>query len=280
MKVVQVDVDTMTFDDGMKEFKAGNYNRASEQFVAVTEADENNHKAWNALGICLSKTGKYEDAGLCFGNAVALAPDNATYKKNQAGNAAKITEEPDLNLEDEPVRKIPVAPPATGASGLWTLIKIGGGIFVFLIFCMVVAAFVFGMSGGSTHKQVSTPSLSNNVQAAQVTTIVTTIPVVEQTPDKVSAGEKNAAKKAKTYLEFMAFSRDGLVHQLEFDKFTHADAEYGADQSGADWNEQAAKKAKSYIDAMSFSRDGLIKQLVFDKFTTQQAEYGVKAVGY
>ncbi len=70
-----------------------------------------------------------------------------------------------------------------------------------------------------------------------------------------------------------------MVAQLEYDKFSHADAVYGADNSGANWNEQAAKKAKAYMEFSAFSRAGLINQLKYDKFTQTQAEYGAKAVG-
>jgi hypothetical protein len=113
-----------------------------------------------------------------------------------------------------------------------------------------------------------------------VATVVTADQTVVTTPDKITIGEMNAATKAKSYLESLSFSRDELIHQLEFDKFTPAEAEYGVSQSGADWNEQAATKAKSYLESLSFSRDGLIHQLEFDKFTPQQAEYGVKSAGY
>lgn len=95
----------------------------------------------------------------------------------------------------------------------------------------------------------------------------------------VTTSQKNAVDKAKSYLNFAGFSRDGLVAQLEFDKFSNADAVYGADNAGADWNEQAAKKAKSYMEFSSFSRQGLIDQLVFDKFTTAQATHGADSVG-
>ena len=91
--------------------------------------------------------------------------------------------------------------------------------------------------------------------------------------------QKNAVKKAKSYLGYSAFSRDGLVTQLEFEQFSHTDAVYGADNSGANWNEQAAKKAKSYMEYSAFSRGSLIEQLMHEKFTQQQAEYGVNAVG-
>ena len=95
----------------------------------------------------------------------------------------------------------------------------------------------------------------------------------------VTTSQKNAVNKAKSYLDFAGFSHDGLVAQLEYDKFSNADAVYGADNAGADWNEQAAKKAKSYMEFSSFSRQGLIDQLVYDKFTTAQATHGADSVG-
>ncbi|WP_303203898.1 Ltp family lipoprotein [Raoultibacter timonensis] len=91
--------------------------------------------------------------------------------------------------------------------------------------------------------------------------------------------QSNAVKKAKDYLSFMAFSYDGLIDQLEYEKFSYDDAVYGVDNCGADWNEQAAKKAEEYLDFMSFSRDGLIEQLQYEGFTYDQAAYGVDSVG-
>ena len=101
-----------------------------------------------------------------------------------------------------------------------------------------------------------------------------------QKPDTATLGETNAAKKALSYLKYSAFSREGLIDQLEFEGFTRKEAEYGVTQSGADWNEQAAKKAAQYLKYSSFSRSGLIDQLEFEGFTAQQAEYGADAVGY
>ncbi len=91
--------------------------------------------------------------------------------------------------------------------------------------------------------------------------------------------QKNAVRQAKAYLEYSAFSYSGLVAQLEYEQFAHADAIYGADNSGANWNEQAAKNAKQYIEYSAFSRGSLIDQLKHDKFTQEQAEYGTNAVG-
>ncbi len=107
----------------------------------------------------------------------------------------------------------------------------------------------------------------------------TSEPEKEETP-KLTMGQKNALNKAKDYLDYTAFSRSGLIEQLEFEGFSNEDATYAVDNCGADWNEQAAITAQDYLDYSSFSHSGLIEQLEFDGFTTEQAEYGVKEVGY
>ena len=87
-------------------------------------------------------------------------------------------------------------------------------------------------------------------------------------------------KEAESYLDVMAFSYSGLKEQLEYEGYTSDQATYGADNCGADWNEQAVKCAKSYLDSMSFSRDELISQLEYEGFTRAQAEYGAAKNGY
>lgn len=94
-----------------------------------------------------------------------------------------------------------------------------------------------------------------------------------------TVSQRNAVSKAKDYLRYTAFSYDGLVAQLEYEKFPHDDAVYGADHSGADWMEQATKKAKDYMSYSSFSRGSLIAQLEYEKFTPAQAEHGADSVG-
>jgi hypothetical protein len=97
---------------------------------------------------------------------------------------------------------------------------------------------------------------------------------------ELTIGEKNALRSAKDYLNFSAFSYTGLVNQLKFEGFSDEEAKYGADNCGANWNEQAAKSAEQYLNFSSFSRSGLIDQLKFEGFTSEQAEYGVSVVGY
>lgn len=167
----------------------------------------------------------------------------------------------------------------------------------------VFALFVIGGAlndspeTASNTKSAETQQVSQPTQAPQQATVEptkdtvkatnTTAPTqTKQTGNQNTApasnetvGQKNAVRKAKSYLAYTAFSHDGLVAQLEYEKFSHEDAVYGADNSGGNWNDQAAKKAKSYIEYSAFSRGSLIEQLKYDKFTQEQAEYGANAVG-
>lgn len=96
----------------------------------------------------------------------------------------------------------------------------------------------------------------------------------------VTMGQKNALKKAKQYLDYSAFSYEGLKKQLEYEEFSKDEVQYAVDNCGADWNEQAVKKAAQYLEYSSFSRNKLIEQLEYEGFTHDQAVYGVEQNGY
>lgn len=102
---------------------------------------------------------------------------------------------------------------------------------------------------------------------------------VEEQDNNLSTSQKNALRSAKEYLDAMSFSYQGLVEQLEYEKYSHDDAVYAVDNCGADWNEQAAKSAKSYLSSSAFSESGLIEQLEYENFTHDQAVYGVDNCG-
>ena len=106
------------------------------------------------------------------------------------------------------------------------------------------------------------------------------------TPVPPTDGQQQAMDSAASYLsEGTGFSRNGLIGQLDSsagEGFSKADATYGVDAQGADWNAQAVLSAQTYLnDGMGFSRNGLIEQLVGGEgFTKAQATYGVtKAMG-
>lgn len=90
----------------------------------------------------------------------------------------------------------------------------------------------------------------------------------------------NCIKTAKQYINYTAFSREGLIHQLEYEGYSTESAEYSVDSLSIDWNAQCAKMAKQYLDYTGFSRDGLYDQLQYEGFSNEQIEYGLSQVGY
>lgn len=139
-------------------------------------------------------------------------------------------------------------------------------------------------SAQTESSDTSQPAVSsdNNQSSASVPTQSTQLPEQTESPAQTNTpttGERNAVKKAQSYLDFTAFSRDGLIGQLEFEGFTKSEATYGADNVGANWNEQAVKKAKDYLEFTAFSYSGLVEQLEFEEFTHEQAVYGADKCG-
>ena len=95
---------------------------------------------------------------------------------------------------------------------------------------------------------------------------------------------EQALKSAESYLDFSAFSYDGLYQQLtsQYGEGYPADAaQYAVDTVDVDWNEEAVQSAESYLDFTSFSRDGLYQQLTSqhgEGFTPEQAQYAIDTV--
>lgn len=127
----------------------------------------------------------------------------------------------------------------------------------------------------NSNNQVNTNT--NNNSNTQQNTQQQTQP--ENNTPSVSVSKQNALKSAKSYLSFSAFSRKGLIEQLEYEKYSTEDATYAVDNCGANWNEQALKSAKSYLNTSAFSYSGLKEQLEYEGFTSEQASYGVNNCG-
>ena len=92
--------------------------------------------------------------------------------------------------------------------------------------------------------------------------------------------QENAVGKAQSYLDYQAFSRSGLIEQLQFEGYSTDDATFAVDYIAADWNEQAGRKAKSYLEYRSFSREGLYEQLIFEGYSEAEVNAGLAAVRY
>ena len=92
--------------------------------------------------------------------------------------------------------------------------------------------------------------------------------------ESLSTERASALQMAHDYLRSSAFSRTGLIEQLEYEGFPKDDATYAVDNCGADWKAQAALMAKQYRKSSAFSHKGLVDQLEYEGFTPEQAEYG------
>lgn len=134
-----------------------------------------------------------------------------------------------------------------------------------------------GMTGGTFQPTVRPP-------AAAPTTPRPTTPAPAPAPTPLPApdgtvSQQNALRSAENYLDFTAFSRSGLIDQLEYEGFSTADATWAVDNVTVDWFVQAAESARSYLEYTAFSRSGLIDQLIYEGFSPEQAAHGADAVG-
>lgn len=129
---------------------------------------------------------------------------------------------------------------------------------------------------GESEAEVLSTSPDAGTEAEEGSAVTLTV----QEAPKLTMGQQNAIRSGEQYLDFTAFSRQGLIEQLEYEDYSTEDATFAVDHIDPDWNEQAAKSAQSYLDFTSFSRQGLIDQLIYEGFSKEQAEFGVAAVGY
>lgn len=93
----------------------------------------------------------------------------------------------------------------------------------------------------------------------------------------VASKSPDAVEQAKLYIKFTPFSYKGLVRQLIYGGgFSEQEAIYGADNCGADWDEQARMCAEEYIDLLGEGEHELIEQLEYEGFTEEQAKSGAQ----
>ena len=105
-------------------------------------------------------------------------------------------------------------------------------------------------------------------------------PVVEQKKEpEMSLSQKNAIRQAEQYLDYTAFSKTGLIKQVEYEGYSTEEATFAVESIDVDWREQAVKQAKQYLDYTAFSRSGLIDQLIYEGHSEADATYAVDQIG-
>jgi post-segregation antitoxin (ccd killing protein) len=101
----------------------------------------------------------------------------------------------------------------------------------------------------------------------------------------LTVSQQNAVAAAKQYLQTSAFSKQGLIDQLDSsagDGYSVNDATMAVDSLTVNWDSEAAQAAKQYLQISAFSCQGMIQQLsssAGDQYTQAQAQYGATKVG-
>jgi len=72
-----------SFHKGLKAYRDGRYQEAVQLLYSAVSDNEENHKAWNALGVTFSKMGRVEEAVNCYENALKYDPGNTSYEQNR-----------------------------------------------------------------------------------------------------------------------------------------------------------------------------------------------------
>ena len=63
--------------------------------------------------------------------------------------------------------------------------------------------------------------------------------------EALTTGKVQCFESGQKIFDALLFSYEGLVKQLEFEKYTLEDAVFAVEHCGVDWNEQAAKRRKA-----------------------------------
>lgn len=143
---------------------------------------------------------------------------------------------------------------------------------------LFVAVLVAACGGAGTTPVPATPGPTAATPTLAPTPEPTAAPVEPTvTPtDSTTRAQDNAIQSARDYLDYSAFSRSGLIGQLEYEGYSTADATFAVDSLDVDWDEQAYMSAKAYLEYSSFSLSGLIEQLEYEGFSNAQAKYGAE----
>jgi hypothetical protein len=97
--------------------------------------------------------------------------------------------------------------------------------------------------------------------------------------------QQSAAEEGEQYLGTEAFSKQGLINQLDSPDgggYSVNDATVAVDSLTVNWNAEAVQSAKEYLATEPFSCNDLIQQLDSPdggEFTVAQATYGAQQVG-
>jgi hypothetical protein len=123
---------------------------------------------------------------------------------------------------------------------------------------LFAVAFLIASCGVSSEITNDAPAETTAEEAAPTGTEASIDAAPIATVPSFTPSQENAIRSAQQYLDYTAFSAQGLVDQLIYEQFSADDANFAVFMLGADWNEQAAKSAAQYLDYTAFSCGSLI----------------------
>jgi hypothetical protein len=127
------------------------------------------------------------------------------------------------------------------------------------------------------------PATTTTVLLTTTTTTTTVAPTT--TVPLLTQQQQSAVAEANQYLDTEAFSRQGLIDQLDSPDgggYSVNDATVAVDSLTTNWNTEAVQAAKEYLQTEPFSCNDLIQQLDSpdgSEFTVAQATYGAQQSG-
>ncbi|TFD97113.1 hypothetical protein E2491_10135 [Jeotgalibacillus sp. R-1-5s-1] len=193
--------------------------------------------------------------------------DNGTLIEGQIGRVNMVKNAVLFKLENGKLIKTNLLRKAGNTYRIYSFIGSGNSLYI-------------GVGGGyyfhnTTATVYQTPSPTKKKQLAALIEQFEK----EKAQNAATVSQAQAIRMAKEYLDYMPFSKIGLIEQLEYEGFSNADATYAVENISVNWRAQAVKTAEDYLDFTSFSRTGLIEQLEFEGFSNADATYAANAVG-
>jgi colicin import membrane protein len=98
---------------------------------------------------------------------------------------------------------------------------------------VLVFSGIGALSGGTNDTApAATAAVATETTEEAVETEQDAEAVVEEEASAETVGQENARRSVESYLDYSAFSRSGLIEQLEFEGYTAQQAVYGVNQTG------------------------------------------------
>lgn len=152
-------------------------------------------------------------------------------------------------------------------------------VFICLLALLILTVLcACGDTDGTTNFTLPPLQTTDTTPPVEITDTTASTPEATLPLDgSETANMRRALLSAGGYLAEMPFSREGLINILtKYENVNAAEAAYGADNCGADWNAEAVRMAERLVPTSVYSRVSLEAQLKHEGFTKEEASFGIQ----